>query len=227
MDSMFGKIDIHGHREILFICATDEEFSVVQKTLGLNSYFNNNKECITFSFIDIHRNVCDCTVMKAGVTFFNVINIDSSPYDEVINFGTCASLSDKYKLFDVIVSNNVRCADLNLTQFEYVDGTLYKYNLPDNLIGPVIVSGSSFLDNERDRQKLVKRFGAVVYDMESFMYSRLCPNFLSVRAVSDGGSTEEYNKNTEIASLKSFEYAINIVFTSTIKDYIEKGIKLR
>jgi adenosylhomocysteine nucleosidase len=75
------------------------------------------------------------------------------------------------------------------------------------LVHPVLVSGSTFLASKEASQKVIDRFDADAFDMESFGFFTMCETlhipFTSIRGVSDNGQThanQSFEKNLTFAS---------------------------
>jgi len=194
--------------KILLVCAMNEELDAFKSVLVKNKIkhtFKNN-------LIRFNLNKKEIYVSTIGITFFNIAKltklINSIKPNEIISFGTCAGLG-KQKIGDVIVSNNVKCADLDLTNFGYLDGTTNKKK--DRVKGPLMISGSHFLSSKKEKENIKKRFkGASTFDMETYMIYCVAKEYnipyVSMKAISDNGEKDpssSFEKNLVKATISS------------------------
>lgn len=197
---------------VLVICATHDElescFTAVQ-TL----YPNHSVSLVNKDEFALRVDRVDYLFACVGFTYFNAPNIISlvrafEP-TEVINVGTCAGLSANSKLFDIIISNNFKSIDLDITAFGYEDGSLIKKGETQSSVGPLVLSGSHFLATKEEKDSLLQRFpDAVAMDMETYMFKRICDAlgvpFTTIRCVSDIGEEtpdKSYSDNASDAGV--------------------------
>lgn len=220
----FNSVD----KKVLLVCATEEEYESALKALcllGLNYTVTDAlyTKVISSEYRDVKFLVC-----RVGVSYLSAFNLYSAILtfepNAVVNFGTCASLTPKVKLHDVVQSKVFANADMDMTAFGYTDGQFSK----EDIVGdkPCMVSGSFFLSTEADKKKLRKRFPtAVSYDMESYMFdyvSKLCRTpFVSIRGVSDDGTEQpegSYAENADFATIRSFILSLEVITRLRVSD---------
>jgi len=213
--------------KILLVCAMNEELDAFRSVLDKDKI----KYTIKNDLIKFLLNKKEVFVANIGITFFNIgkltkLIVQIKP-SEIISFGTEAGLA-KQKIGDVIVSNNVKCADLDLINFGYLDGTIDKHK--DKVFGPLMVSGSHFMSSKKEKENLKNRFkGASTFDMETYAIYRVCKEYnipyVSMKAISDNGEKDpssSFEKNLAKATISSTKYILNFIKNKSIKSLLEK-----
>lgn len=212
--------------KILLVCAMKEELDSF-KTVLLSKKI---KYCYKNDIYKFNLNKKEIYVTNIGITFFNVANftklINKIKPSEIISFGTSAGLNNQ-KIGEVIISNNVVCSDLDLSNFGYLDGSIDKKK--DKVFGPLMCSGSHFMSSKEDKNNLKKRFkGVATFDMETYMLYCVCKNYqipyISMKAISDNGEKDpssSFEKNLNKATTESSKYILNFIKTKSIKSLLK------
>lgn len=205
---------------------------MIEELDAFKSVLFKNKIKYTFKndLIRFVINKKEIYVSNVGITFFNVGKLTKlinkiSP-TEIISFGTEAGLKNQ-KIGEVIVSNNVVCADLDLTNFNYKDGTIDKKK--NKVIGPLMCSGSHFLSSKKEKENLKKRFkGVSTFDMETYIIYTVCREynipFMAMKAISDNGEKDpsiSFEKNLNKASIASSKFVLNFIKNKSIKSLLK------
>ncbi len=219
----------------LFICAMPEELEGFRQALVflgvpyVAQYSRKYGYYYTFNF----TGNC-CTAVAVGITYFNIGRLAKldvpNHYDEVICIGTLAGIADQ-PIGEVVVSNNCVCNDLYLSNFGYIDGTVSKQ--PRRTVGPLMVSGSKFLADKKEKKAVKQRFpGAYTFDMETFIFTEFFRTFdipfICMKAVSDNGEEEpegSFEENVTFVSSISAIYALSFIEKSSVKNLLNKGGK--
>lgn len=234
-------------KEVLLLCASDEEYGAVASYL-----FLHNDSRVTNYEVRADRmqfNVVVTTqtkpskieywmtlhVVKTGVSFFGAV----SPFVQggiphhslTISVGALAGLRGQ-PIGEVIQSNSFLCADIDMTTLGAEDGAHWKPGT-HTLSSPLILSGSFFLANNDQKRALLQRFpDAVAYDMENYMYNTIeeyneIP-FFSCKAVSDGGEDKAYAGYDEAVvsvTKKSLEHAITFALDYAIQNWYKGDLR--
>lgn len=219
----------------LFICAMPEELEGFRQALVFLQipYVAQCSRKYGYFYTFTYAGNC-CTAVAVGITYFNIGRLAKldvpNHYDEVICFGTLAGIADQ-PIGEVVVSNNVVCNDLYLSNFGYIDGTVRK--CPVRSIGPLMVSGSKFLSDKKEKKAVKQRFpGAYTFDMETFIFTEffrtLDVPFICMKAVSDNGEEEpegSFEENVTFVSSISAVYALSFIEKSSVRNLLNKGGK--
>lgn len=145
----------------------------------------------------------------------------------VIHIGIAGALSSKLGLKDIAIAESVAQYDVDQTAFDmpigFIQGpdiiqipcdkkTISQFEncakrLNINYKTGVIASGDKFINNNDDKEKIVKNLGAIAVDMEGAATGQVCytndVSFCVVRAMSDGGdgdATDTYTKSKQQSS---------------------------
>jgi nucleoside phosphorylase len=148
-------------------------------------------------------------IVLSGITMlqcYRLLPFLNNPIpNEVIQVGTCAGLRNQ-AIGEVVHAKTFFNNDLDLTTFGRPLGRLFVGKKP-TIVHPVLVSGSMFLASKEASQKVIDRFDADAFDMESFGFFTMCETlhipFTSIRGVSDNGQThanQSFEKNLAFAS---------------------------
>jgi adenosylhomocysteine nucleosidase len=149
-------------------------------------------------------------LLHAGVTMLNAYKLAEflmeGKVDEVIQVGTCAGLRH-LQIGDVIHSQTFYHHEIDISFFpqslphlQIKDKTTYHQH-------PVLVSGNTFLANPNEVRRVIEKFDADAFDMESFGFYAICKEkgipFSSIRGVTDDGqdhAEQSFENNLELAS---------------------------
>lgn len=156
-------------------------------------------------------------LLQTGVTMLTAFKLASTfekyKVDEVVNLGTCAGLRD-VSIGDVIHARCFYNDDLDLSMFGRTKGHVIKVD-PTYHQHPVLVSGSTFLANKDDVQRVIETFDADAFDMESFGYYVVCDHykipFSAIRGVTDDGkqhANSSFEANLKLASENAAQKAL-------------------
>jgi adenosylhomocysteine nucleosidase len=175
-------------KKILLVFAMDEEKQAFLDTINTQVVVHESYESIKIGNVHV-------ILMTTGVTMLNTyklypILLLEKP-TEVIQVGTCAGLKQQ-PIGTVIHAHTFFNHDLDLTAFDRPLGWLWKEKLA--VKKPILVSGSSFLASKEAAEKVVSKFDADGFDMESFGFYTICRDqgipFHSIRGVSDNGQQD-------------------------------------
>ena len=226
-------------KNVLIVTAMEEETQGFLKALEeknisfLEKHIQNFNPIYSFK---IGENSCYLTFF--GISYFSSpkvsrvietykeITDNKLPFDSLILAGTCAGLANQ-KIGEAFITNNVACADLDLTFFNYIDGTLDKVASPS--VGPLLLSGSKFIASKEDVKKVKERFpGVVAFDMESYIISQIAKEyripFLSMKAISDNGDEDTATQFDDVVvgvAKCSGSFIISFLNSNTVDFYIQ------
>lgn len=135
--------------------------------------------------------------------------------DCVINIGIAGAISDKLKIYDVIISDNTIEHDFDTTALGYEIGFVFGINSIklkcDNRISKAIKdvckesmlatigSSDKFIETKEDKNEIIKNFKEIsAVDMESASICHTCNlnniPFCAIRVISDSGNGVEYRE---------------------------------
>ena len=223
LDKELLKSFFEEHKGVpLYVCAVDEELETLFTIAAqYNISIEPDEKVVVgkvYTLIDEDVGALKGFAYCTGVTYFNawklILAIQEIHPESVIGFGTCASLSEDYKIGNVIVSKEFATNDLDLTIFGYNMGDLTKEKLDYTHMQ---ISGSKFLNSDYEVVRVMSKFPAIKgFDMESYMWYSVCKScnipFISVRGVSDAGDNDSgnsYEKNAKFASANVARYVLN------------------
>lgn len=174
---------------------------------------------------------------KVSAAVATALLIDHYKPDLLINTGTAGGLKDA-KVYDIILAEEVRHHDVDVTAFGYEIGQQAKmppaYFSDENWLKKAfeycqkfseqlrvgqVVSGDSFISDENRRQWIEEKFPkALAVEMEASAIAQTCyimnTPFLMLRAISDNageGDTVSYDTFVENAGKLSAEMNINFI----------------
>lgn len=173
-------------------------------------------------------------VGKTNAAVAAQVLIDHFGVDCMINGGTCGGIREEVEVFDTIVAEGCFYHDLEetiLTEFQPwlktpcfpADGkmleTARKLQPQTPLHFGFLVTGDRFLENQKQREEVLKRFPAALgADMESAAFAHVCyvnrVPFLSVRTVTDNGKQSgeaAFEENVEKASAISAGLCLELI----------------
>lgn len=153
--------------------------------------------------------------VRSGVTRINAsiktqFLIDKFKVDMIINAGTCAHLKGKAEVGDVFVVEKCSFWDLKL---DYVDKIAFDFDktLVDSAVEKLkikkafLVTGDDFV-NDKNKVDICKKFKPDICDMEGTAVAYTCDlnnkPCLLLKAVSDGGDENDWDKNVASATEK-------------------------
>ena len=147
--------------------------------------------------------------LHAGVTMLHAYKLalflKDHRVDEVINVGTCAGLRN-LRIGDVIHSRCFYHHEIDLSFFpqslRYLNEDSATYHQH-----PVLVSGNTFLASKAETDRVIARFDADAFDMESFGFYAICKPlnipFSAIRGVTDDGqdhAENSFDRHVKLAS---------------------------
>ena len=166
--------------------------------------------------------------------------IDKYEVDAIINSGVAGGISNKLKVMDLVISEYVTYHDFEPVRImeSYVPdkGKIRANGVLVSLANKVIkemcitnshyapiCSGDAFVQDEKLKNNIHLRTGAVAVDMESASIAHTCRMnnipFISIRTISDMADGGEYLE--DIAAYKSSEFVSNLV--TEIFNYLDKN----
>jgi len=160
-------------------------------------------------------------LLHAGVTMLNCYKLAElcmhvQP-DEVINVGTCAGLRN-LAIGDVIHSRTFYHHEIDLSFFPTSLANLQIKNKEEYHHHPVLVSGNTFIADKEEVRKVIEKFDADAFDMESFGFYTICKEknipFSAIRGVTDDGQThaeQSFELNLKIASIAAAQEMLRYV----------------
>lgn len=166
--------------------------------------------------------------------------IDKYEVDAIINSGVAGGISNKLNVMDIVISEYVTYHDFEPVRImeSYVPdkGKIKANTMLVSLANKVIkdmgitnshyapiCSGDAFVQDEKLKNNIHLRTGAVAVDMESASIAHTCRMnnipFISIRTISDMADGGEYLE--DIAAYKSSEFVSNLV--TEIFNYLDKN----
>lgn len=232
------------------IGAMDEEISILRDRLVSASTI----ETAGFSFYSGQLEGIDVVLLKSGIGKVNaaigatLINVLFNP-NCIINTGSAGAISAELEIGDVIISNEVRHHDVDVTAFGYEYGqvpSMPSAYLPNNSLikmamqssenipgirakSGLIATGDSFMcDPEKIKQIRIKMPMIQVVEMEAAAIAQTChqfgKSFLIIRSVSDiAGRTSPttFEMFLENAARNSIKIVLGII--KELKQYENKN----
>jgi adenosylhomocysteine nucleosidase len=156
--------------------------------------------------------------------------------DHVINIGVAGSLVKDLKVLDVAVADSAVQHDMNTTAIGDPQGLISGINvinfeadkeLRDAVVSVlekkgishqtgVIASGDLFVDTDRQRDTIRRRFNAIAADMEGASIAHVCyinnVPFTLIRSISDAdGSAMDYNTFAGRAAEQSISIVLDLI----------------
>ena len=173
-------------------------------------------------------------VGKTNAAVAAQVLIDHFGVDCMINGGTCGGIREEVEVFDTIVAEGCFYHDLEetiLTEFQpwlktpcfpadrKMLETARRLQPQTPLHFGLLVTGDRFLENQKQREEVLKRFPAALgADMESAAFAHVCyvnrVPFLSVRTVTDNGKQSgeaAFEENVEKASAISAGLCLELI----------------
>ncbi len=185
--------------------------------------------------------LCLCGIGKVNAAVGTTLLIDKFHPDYVINTGVAGGFPpEKLKIGDIVISSEVRHHDADATIFNYEYGQIPKMPAayyPDeklkkiackiqpndekiNILEGQIISGDSFIHNQKQIGKLLQNFPSVMaVEMEGAAIAQTCylfdTPFLIIRSISDLVTADEsheiYNKSVDISAKHSISLVLNLL----------------
>lgn len=166
--------------------------------------------------------------------------IDKYEVDAIINSGVAGGISNKLNVMDIVISEYVTYHDFepvrimesyvpdkgkikaNTMLISLANKVIKDMNITNSHYAP-ICSGDAFVQDEKLKNNIHLRTGAVAVDMESASIAHTCRMnnipFISIRTISDMADGGEYLE--DIAAYKSSEFVSNLV--TEIFNYLDKN----
>ena len=203
--------------KIGIIAAMDEEVAVLRDKI-------ENRQTITLGGSEIYTgqlNGVDVALLKSGIgkvaaAMGTTLLLEHCKPDVVINTGSAGGLASTLKVGDIVVSDEARYHDADVTAFGYEYGQLpgcpagFKADeklvaaaescisaLKLNAVRGLIVSGDAFINGAEGLAKIRHNFPqAVAVEMEATGIAHVCHSFgvpfVVVRAISDVADKESH-----------------------------------
>lgn len=160
-------------------------------------------------------------LLHTGVTMLNAYKLaellTTLSVDEVINVGTCAGLRN-LAIGDVIHSRTFYHHEIDLSFFPTSLALLQVTNKEAYHRHPVLVSGNTFISDKEEVRKVIEKFDADAFDMESFGYYTICKEknipFSAIRGVTDDGQTHaehSFESNLKLASIAAAKVMLQYI----------------
>ncbi len=149
--------------------------------------------------------------------------IDKFNPKKIIVVGTCASTSNKFKLFDIVFPNETCEYDLSYENIGYYGTDI---EIKDNVKTGCIGTSDIPLTNKDDSLKL-KKENIDFVDMESAPIAKVSElnniNYLIIKGISDEPFLNENSKNYDWDKFqKNASIIINKILDKELEKYIEK-----
>lgn len=201
-------------KKIVLVFAMEKERDAVLALFSTKKPAIQEKETVHRFDFDQHI----IWLLHVGVTMINAyklaVFLDHNPVDEVINVGTCAGLRNLH-IGDVIHSRCFYHHEIDLSFFPQSLGYLQEDSKTYHQ-HPVLVSGNTFLASKEEVQRVIRKFDADAFDMESFGFYAICKQqkipFSAIRGVTDDGqdhAENSFESNLEFASKEAAKYVLN------------------
>ena len=203
--------------KIGIIAAMDEEVTVLRDKI-------ENRQTISPGGSEIYTgqlNGVEVALLKSGIgkvaaAMGTALLIERCKPDVVINTGSAGGLAATLKVGDIVVSDEARYHDADVTAFGYEYGQMagcpagFKADekltaaakaciaeLKLNAVSGLIVSGDAFINGAEGLAKIRRNFPqAVAVEMEATAIAHVCHNFsvpfVVVRAISDVADQESH-----------------------------------
>lgn len=203
--------------KIGIIAAMDEEVTVLRDKI-------ENRQTISLGGSEIYTgqlNGVDVALLKSGIgkvaaAMGTALLLEHCKPDVVINTGSAGGLAPTLKVGDIVVSDEARYHDADVTAFGYEYGQMagcpaaFKADerlvaaaegciaeLKLNAVRGLIVSGDAFINGAEGLAKIRRNFPqAVAVEMEATAIAHVCHNFsvpfVVVRAISDVADQESH-----------------------------------
>ncbi|EPT7079668.1 5'-methylthioadenosine/S-adenosylhomocysteine nucleosidase [Cronobacter sakazakii] len=199
------------------IGAMEEEVTLLRDKI-------DNRQTLTIAGCEIYTgtlNGVDVALLKSGIGKVSAamgatLLLEHCKPDVIINTGSAGGLAPSLKVGDIVVSDEVRYHDADVTAFGYEYGqmagcpaafkadekliaaaqeTIEKLNL--HAVRGLVVSGDAFINGSVNLAKIRHNFPqAIAVEMEATAIGHVCHNFgvpfVVVRAISDVADQQSY-----------------------------------
>lgn len=216
---------------ICIISAMEEEILPLVNYLSDSDFFRketkfDNFSVVSFSKKDLCIRLMVCGIGKVNAAMGTQFLVSQYSPNLVINVGVAGSISDRFKLGDVVLAKEVTYHDFDLSVFGHLKGkvpeeplyfstALEKYNLLDYIDNIAVFGTGDFFVEKKDLDKVTINNIEVV-DMESaavgHVCKRNCIDFLAIRSISDDADSEVYSSKLKEASDKTLDLLITLLY---------------
>lgn len=180
--------------------------------------------------------VCESSIGKVNASIVASAMILKYKPKLIINTGIAGGMSDKVKIMDVVVANQViihdegeifikyypyiNRVDVNKRYIEMVKKAYIDlYNSLDRLNIGGVITGDEFVNSDEKRYKLKKRYkDSLAVDMECGAIGKVCyrsnTNLVIIKTISDGANDESdvnYDKFINMSANKSAKIVLKLL----------------
>lgn len=181
--------------------------------------------------------ICLSGVGKVAASMATTILLTNYPIEYVINIGTAGGMNEAQNTLDIVISNHIIQHDFDTSAIDGPSGlglvfqsnqdlalkvkkAFEKSNLSSKLYIGDIVSGDSFISEEKEIERINKLFPtAIACEMEAGAIAQVCSklevDFVVIRSLSDivyhDNSEIEFSENVKKTSKRSAEMVVELL----------------